>query len=144
MEFKNAQNASLVKKSIEPSLGRHASESSYAHFFELDKTRNNESMFETSRHDMSISTEIHRPTGGNEEVSEHNQVDEDHTGGSVINTQSPTSARAKSIDDTQSPTALENNGGSNCSTNERHILNRTTNNSKRGSMNATLPHFSND
>ena len=86
MEFKNTNNASLVKKSIEPSSGRHASESSYAHFFELDKTRNNESMFETSRHDMSISTEIHRPTGGNEEASENNQVEEDHTGGSVINT----------------------------------------------------------
>ena len=86
MEFKNQNNASLVKRSIEPSSGRHASESSYAHFFELDKTRNNESMFETSRHDMSISTEIHRPTGGNEEISEHNQAEEDHTGGSVINT----------------------------------------------------------
>ena len=43
-------------------------------------------MFETSRQDMSISTEIHRPTGGNEEISEHNQAEEDHTGGSVINT----------------------------------------------------------
>ena len=71
MEFKNTNNASLIKKSIEPSSGRRASESSYAHFFELDKTRNNESMFETSRHDMSISTEIHRPTGGNDEVSEN-------------------------------------------------------------------------
>ena len=50
------------------------SENSYSHFFEMNKTlnkNNTDSVFETTRNDISISTEIHQvPTVGNEVGSE--------------------------------------------------------------------------
>ena len=53
------------------------SENSYSHFFEMNKTlnkNNTDSVFETTRNDISISTEIHHvPTVGNEMGSEIDQ-----------------------------------------------------------------------
>ena len=159
MEFTTSKNGnsmlqgdiqgSHVKLNEQSISGRHASESSYSHFFEMNKTKNSGSMFETTRNDISISTEIHpAETRGNDEgASDLNQDLEDNTEKTVINTQeSPVSNRARSIDiEEASPGLLQDRGlGSDCSTNERHILNRTTNNSKFGSIATSLPHVSSD
>ena len=63
----------MVAKDVQNSSARNMSENSYSHFFEMNKTQKNntDSMFETTRNDISISTEIHQaPTGGNEVGSE--------------------------------------------------------------------------
>ena len=64
----------MVTKDVQNLSARNMSENSYSHFFEMNKTlnkNNTDSMFETTRNDISISTEIHQaPTGGNEVGSE--------------------------------------------------------------------------
>ena len=98
MEFTSSKNgnsmlqgefqSSLVKPNDQSNSGRHASESSYSHFFEMNKTKNTESMFETTRNDISISTEIHpAETRGNDEgASDLNQDLDNRTEKTVINT----------------------------------------------------------
>ena len=98
MEFTTSKNensmlqgdiqGSHVKLNEQSISGRHASESSYSHFFEMNKTKNSGSMFETTRNDISISTEIHpAETRGNDEgASDLNQDLEDNTEKTVINT----------------------------------------------------------
>ena len=77
MEFLNNQFGSMVTKDVQNSSARNMSENSYSHFFEMNKTlkqNTTDSMFETTRNDISISTEIHQaPTGGNEVGSEMDQ-----------------------------------------------------------------------
>ena len=46
------------RRSTESKPSKKVDESTYSHFFEMNKTKNEESMLETTRNDISMNTEI--------------------------------------------------------------------------------------
>ena len=132
------------RKSNEGTISKMQDESTYSHFFEMNKTRNEESLLETTKNDILINTEITQVQGNdNQEVSKVIAIVEEKREKTMINTKdSPTSYRANSIDveEIQSPgITTERTGSNNFSLPERLALNRTTVNSKSESIAGSIP-----
>ena len=132
------------RKSNEGTISKMQDESTYSHFFEMNKTRNEESLLETTKNDTLINTEITQVQGNdNQEVSKVIAIVEEKREKTMINTKdSPTSNRANSIDveEILSPgRTTERTGSNNFSLPERLALNRTTVNSKSESIAGSIP-----
>ena len=132
------------RKSNEGTISKMQDESTYSHFFEMNKTRNEESLLETTKNDTLINTEITQVQGNdNQEVSKVIAIVEEKREKTMINTKdSPTSNRANSIDveEILSPgRTTERTGSNNFSLPEKLALNRTTVNSKCESIAGSIP-----
>ena len=88
------------RKSNEGTISKQQDESTYSHFFEMNKTRNDESLLETTKNDISINSGTNQVQGKDiQEVSKVIAIVEEKREKSMINTKdSPTSNRANSID----------------------------------------------
>ena len=88
------------RKSNEGTISKMQDESTYSHFFEMNKTRNDESLLETTKNDISVNSGTNQVQGKDiQEVSKVIAIVEEKREKSMINTKdSPTSNRANSID----------------------------------------------
>ena len=88
------------RKSNEGTISKQQDESTYSHFFEMNKTRNDESLLETAKNDSLVNSGTNQVLGkDNQEVSKVIAIVEEKREKSMINTKdSPTSNRANSID----------------------------------------------
>ena len=132
------------RKSNEGTISKQQDVSTYSHIFEMNKTRNEESMLETSKSEILINTEITQvQSHDNQELPKVIAIVEEKREKTMINTKdSPTSYRANSIDveEIQSPgRTTERTGSNNFSLPERLALNRTTVNSKSESIAGSIP-----
>ena len=127
------------RKSNEGTISKQQDVSTYSHIFEMNKTRNEDSMLETSKNEILINTEVNQVQGNNNQgLSKVIAIVEEKREKTMLNTKdSPTSYRANSIDveEIQSPGGTtERTGSKNFSLPEQLALNRTTVNSKSESM----------
>ena len=132
------------RKSNEGTISKQQDVSTYSHIFEMNKTRNEESMLETSKSEILINTEITQvQSHDNQELPKVIAIVEEKREKTMTNTKdSPTSYRANSIDveEIQSPgRTTERTGSNNFSLPERLALNRTTVNSKSESIAGSIP-----
>ena len=132
------------RKSNEGTISKQQDVSTYSHIFEMNKTRNEESMLETSKSEILINTEITVvQSHDNQELPKVIAIVEEKREKTMTNTKdSPTSYRANSIDveEIQSPgRTTERTGSNNFSLPERLALNRTTVNSKSESIAGSIP-----
>ena len=75
------------RKSNEGKISKMQDESTYSHFFEMNKTRNEESLLETTKNDTLINTEITQVQGNdNQEVSKVIAIVEEKREKTMINT----------------------------------------------------------
>ena len=88
------------RKSNEGTISKQQDQSTYSHFFEMNKTRNDESLLETAKNDSLVNSGTNQVLGkDNQEVSKVIAIVEEKREKSMINTKdSPTSNRANSID----------------------------------------------
>ena len=115
-------------------------ESTYSHIFEMNKTKNEESMLETTRNDISMNSEVNQAVPLDKATA---KAEERNSPNRLLNTaDSPTGFTAKSIDveSVNSPMGMSDRAGSGgFSPSERLALNRTTMRSKNESETGSLP-----